>query len=65
MSNPESMQQLAERFNNDAKFRKRMRQNPEGTAESTGLPLDDEDRQALRSMDWKASDEESREAEQS
>ena len=59
MSNPESMQQLADRFNKDAEFRKRMRQDPEGTAESTGLPLDDEDRQALRSMDWKSSDEES------
>ncbi len=65
MSNPESMQQLADRFNNDAEFRKRMRQDPEGTAESTGLPLDDEDRQALRSMDWKSSDEESEGAEQS
>jgi hypothetical protein len=65
MSNPESMQQLAERFNNDAEFRKRMRQDPEGTAESTGLPLDDEDRQALRSMDWKSSDEESKGAGQS
>jgi len=64
MSNPESMQQLADRFNNDAEFRKRMRQDPVGTAENTGLPLDDEDRQALRSMDWKSSDEESEEAEQ-
>ncbi len=65
MSNPETMQRLADRFNNDAEFRKRMRQDPEGTAESIGLPLDDEDRQALRSMDWKASDEESEGAEQS
>jgi len=59
MSNPQSMQQLADRFNNDAEFRKRMRHDFEGTAESTGLPLGDEDRQALRSMDWKSSDEES------
>ncbi len=65
MSNPESMQQLADRFNNDPEFRKRMRRDPEGTAESTGLPLDDEDRQALRSMDWKSSDEESEGEEQS
>ena len=56
MSNPESMQQLAERFNNDAEFRKRTCQDHEGTAESTGLPLDDKDRQALHSMDWKSSD---------
>ena len=34
-----------------------MKQDPEGTAESTGLPLDEEDKQALRSMDWSGSDE--------
>ena len=50
MSNPESMQQLADRFMNDTQFRERMKQDPEGTAQSTGLQLDDEDRQALRSM---------------
>ncbi len=64
MSNPETMQQLADRFNNDAEFRTRMRQDPVGTAESTGLPLDEEDRQALRSMDWKSSDEAPEGAEQ-
>jgi hypothetical protein len=58
MSNPESMQQLADRFMNDADFREQMRQDPEGTADSTGLPLDEEDKQALRSMDWSGSDEE-------
>ena len=58
MSNPESMQQLADRFMIDAQFRKEMRQDPEGAAERSGLPLDDEARQALRSMDWSGSDEE-------
>ena len=57
MSNPESMQQLADRFMNDAQFREQMRQNPEGAADSSGLPLDEEDRQALRSIDWSGSDE--------
>ena len=42
-----------------------MRQDFEGTAESTGLPLGNEDRQALRSMGWKSSDEESKGEEQS
>ncbi len=64
MSNQEAMQQLTDKFMNDPEFREQMRQDPEGTAESTGLPLDDEDRQALRSMDWKSSDEESEGAEQ-
>ena len=58
MSNSKSMQQLADRFMNDAAFREEMRRDPEGAAESSGLPLDEEDRQALRSMDWSGSDEE-------
>jgi hypothetical protein len=57
MSNPESMQQLAERFMNDEQFREEMRQDPEGTAERSGYQLDDEDKQALRSVDWSGSDE--------
>jgi len=58
MSNPESMQQLADRFVNDTGFREEMRRDPEGAAERSGLQLDDEDKQALRSMDWSGSDEE-------
>ena len=61
MSNPESMQQLADRFMNDAEFREQMRQDPEGAAERSGLPLDDEDKQALKGMDWSGSDEELKE----
>jgi hypothetical protein len=61
MSNPESMQQLAGRFMNDAQFREEMRQDPEGAAERSGLPLDEEDKQALRSIDWSGSDEELKE----
>jgi hypothetical protein len=57
MSNPESMQQLADRFMNDAEFREQMKQDPEGTAERSGLQLDDEDKQALRSIDWSGTDE--------
>ena len=58
MSNQEAMQQLADRFMNDAEFREEMRQDPEGAAARSGYQLDDEDRQALRSMDWSGSDEE-------
>jgi hypothetical protein len=58
MSNQEAMQQLADRFMNDADFREQMRQDPEGAAERSGFALDDEDRQALRSVDWSGSDEE-------
>jgi len=58
MSNQETMQQLADRFVNDANFRDEMRQDPEGAAERSGLPLDEEDKQALKSIDWGGSDEE-------
>jgi hypothetical protein len=61
MSNLESMQQLADRFMNDAQFREEMKQDPEGAAERSGLQLDDEDRQALRSIDWSGSNEELKE----
>ena len=61
MSNPEAMQQLTDRFMNDAGFREEMRQDPEGAAERSGYELDEEDREALRSVDWSASDEELKE----
>ncbi len=57
MSNPESMQQLADRYMNDAQFREEMKSDPEGAAERSGLQLDDEDKQALRSIDWSGTDE--------
>ena len=61
MSNPDSMQQLDDRFMNDAEFREQMRQDPEGAAERSGLQLDEEDKQALRSIDWSGTDEELKE----
>jgi hypothetical protein len=52
------MQQLADRFMNDENFREEMRRDPEWAAERSGLALDEEDKQALRSIDWNGSDEE-------
>ena len=57
MSNQEAMQQLADKFGNDPEFMEQMKQDPEGTADSTGLQLDEEDKQALRSIDWGQSDQ--------
>ncbi len=56
--NPTSMLELADRYLNDPKFKEQMRQDPEGTAQSTGLKLDDEDRQSIRNSDWSSSGEE-------
>ena len=61
MSNQEAMQQIADRFMNDADFREQMKQDPEGAAEREGFALDEEDRQALRSVDWSGSGEELKE----
>ena len=58
MSNQEAMRQLTDRFMNDADFRDQIRQDPEGAAERSGYQLDEEDKQALRSVDYSGSDEE-------
>jgi hypothetical protein len=60
MSNQEAMQQLAERFMNEADFREQMRQDPVETAERSGLQLDEEDKRALRSVDWSLPEEQLR-----
>ncbi len=57
MSNQGAMQQLTDRFMNDAGFREEMQQDPEGAAERSGYELDEEDRQALKGVDWSGTDE--------
>jgi hypothetical protein len=61
MSEPEAkrqlIEQLTDRFINDPEFRQQMRLDPVGTAERFGIELDEEDRQALLSIDWTLPDE--------
>ena len=57
MSNQQAMQQITARFMNDAGFREEMKQDPEGAAQRSGFALNEEDRQALKSVDWSGSDE--------
>jgi len=52
------MLELADRYLNDPQFKEQMRQDPEATAESTGLELDDEDRQSIRDWDMSSSGDE-------
>jgi hypothetical protein len=56
--NPTSMLELADRYLNDPHFKEQMRQDPEATAQSTGLKFDDEDRQSIRDSDGSSSGEE-------
>jgi hypothetical protein len=42
---------LTDRYLYDEDFRQRMQQDPVGTAESLGLPLDEEDRESIRNWD--------------
>jgi hypothetical protein len=56
--NPTSMLEQANRYLNDPQFEERMRQDPEGTAESTGLELDEEDLQSIRDWDMSSSGDE-------
>ena len=48
---------LTDRFLNDPEFREQMHKDPIGTAESTGLKFDDEDRESIRTWDWGPSGE--------
>jgi hypothetical protein len=56
--NPTSMLELANRYLNDPHFKEQMRKDPQGTAESTGLKLDDEDLQSIRGWDMSSSGDE-------
>jgi hypothetical protein len=53
-----SMHELCNRYLDDSQFREQMRQDPVGTAQSTGLAFDDEDRESIRNWDWGPSGEE-------
>jgi hypothetical protein len=48
---------LTDRYLYDEQFREQMQQDPMGTAESTGLPLDDEDRQATSNWDMSSTND--------
>jgi hypothetical protein len=48
---------LTDRYLYDEQFRERMQQDPVGTAESIGLPLDEEDRQAIRNWDMSSTND--------
>jgi hypothetical protein len=54
----EAVEVLIDRWMNEPEFRDEMRADPEGTVRRTGVELDEDEWQALRSMDWTASDEE-------
>ena len=56
--NPTSMLELVDRYLNDPRFKEQMQKDPEGTAQSTGLKFDDEDRQSIRSWDMSSSGDE-------
>jgi len=52
------LDQLVDLWNTDAEFRAKMRDDPEGTVRSHAVQLSDDELQALRAVDWSASDEE-------
>ncbi len=54
MSNYEQIQRLADRYISDPEFRVQMSQDPEGTAKSLGVELDDATRQTLQSVSGQA-----------
>lgn len=53
----QAVETLVDRWLNDSTFRERVRQDPEGTIRGTGVHLDPDEWAALRSVDWRRSDE--------
>jgi hypothetical protein len=47
-----------DQWTTDPTFRERMRADPEGTVRQSGVELDRDEWEALRSTDWTLSDEE-------
>ena len=54
----DAVQQLFDRWMNDATFREEVRRDPAGAARRAGLDLDPSELAALQSSDWSLSDEE-------
>ena len=53
----EAIEQLIERWLNEPKFRKAIRNDPEKAVRQTGIQLSEEEWLALRRLDWSLSDE--------
>ena len=53
----ETLADLMDRWTNDAEFRKQMRSDPEGTIRRHGFELDQSELDAVKHMDWTASDQ--------
>jgi hypothetical protein len=58
----EARNTLLDMWVKDPAFNRNMRRDPVGTLESQGVKLTEEDRAAVRRMNWKASDEELKDA---
>jgi hypothetical protein len=54
----EAIEELIDRWMDDPAFRAAVREDPEGTVQSTGLELTADEWAAIRSLDWTLSDEE-------
>ena len=54
----DSVQTLMDRWINEPAFRAEMRHDPEATARSSGVELDEDEWAALRSVDWNLPDAE-------
>jgi len=53
-----AVRQLMDLWINDPKFRNKMKSNPDAAVRDAGIRLTNEERAALRNVDWTLSDEE-------
>ncbi len=53
-----ALDQIMDRYTSDPAFKAQLQADPEAAAKSAGITLTDEDRQALRGLDFSLSDQE-------
>lgn len=54
----EAFKEVVDRWMNDPQFRSEVRKDPEGAISRTGKSFTEEERGALKKVDWSLSDEE-------
>ena len=48
----QGLAQVMDRYSNDATFRDKIRADPQGAIRSSGIQLNEQEMEAIQSMDW-------------
>lgn len=57
----QGLAQVMDRYSSDASFRDKIRADPQGAIRSSGIQLNEQEMEAIQSMDWALPDEQLKE----